>query len=109
MYKIEMSKTVYESLKSDLEKFRPNIQLILVECDDALERLGFCESAPCIVHVDLTEEEMELLLDDLMQLEIDAYNTETGKDPLPNDPFYLLYREFGWMWGVFHDAEWIDE
>ena len=109
MYKIEITKEVYENLKKDLAKFRPNIALILVECDEALERLGFCESAPCIVHIDLSEEEMEILLDDLIQLEVDAYNTETGAHPLPDDPFYLLYKGFGWMWGVFHDAEWIDE
>ena len=108
MYKIEITKEVYENLKKDLAKFRPNIALILVECDEALERLGFCESAPCIVHIDLSEEEMEILLDDLIQLEVDAYNTETGAHPLPDDPFYLLYKGFGWMWGVFYYAEWID-
>ena len=109
MYKFQVTKIIYKQLEENLSRFRPNIQLILVECDEALERLGFCESAPCIVCVDLTEEELETLLDDLLQLEIDAYNTGTGNDPLPNDPSYLLYEQFGWMRGIFCDAEWIDD
>ena len=42
-------------------------------------------------------------------LEMDAFNTETGEDPLPNDPLYMLYKKFGWMWGYFYSAEWIED
>lgn len=49
---------------------------------------------------------MDALVDDLIQLEIDAYNLEG--EPLPNDTCFLLYKEFGWMWDYFDGAEWID-
>ena len=109
MYKLELSKKEYELFKNTLAEFRPNIKIELIQCDEALERLGFCESAPCIIHVDLTKEDMETLIDELMQLEMDAFNTETGEDPLPNDPLYMLYKKFGWMWGYFYSAEWIED
>ncbi|MBQ8374731.1 MAG: hypothetical protein IJX98_04030 [Clostridia bacterium] len=105
MYKLQITKAEYERLKTALTEFRPNIKLILVECDDALERLGFCKSAPCIVRVDLTEEEMEILLEDLIDLEVSAYNTDDGNNPPKDDPFYILYEKYGWMWGYFYYAE----
>lgn len=104
-----MSKKEFENFKDTLERFRPGIKLEIVQCDDALEWLGFCNSAPCVVNIYLTEEEIDNLMDDLMQLEIDAYNTETGEDPLPNDPLYLEYKEFGWLWDYFYNAEWVDD
>ncbi len=97
---------MFEELQKCMARFRPEIKLILGECDDMLERLGFCNYAPCIIYVDVTEQEMDALVDDLIQIEIDAYNLEG--EPLPNDTCFLLYKEFGWMWDYFENAEWID-
>ena len=106
MYKLEIVKKVYERVKERLEEFRPNIKIELIVCDIMLEKLGFCESAPCIVYVHLEENEMEILLDDLLSLEIDAFN---GNDePEDDDPLYVLYKKYGWLYDVFVEAEWIE-
>ena len=48
-------------------------------------------------------------MDELIQLEIDAFNTEACEAPLPNDPLYILYKKFGWLWDYFYSAEWIED
>lgn len=106
MYKLKIVRKVYERLKESLEEFRPNIKIELINCDIMLEKLGFCESAPCIVYVDLEEKEMGVLLDDLYQLEIDAFNG--NQEPEDDDPLYVLYKKFGWIYDVFIEAEKIE-
>lgn len=107
MYKLEIVKKVYERVKERLEEFRPNIKIELIVCDIMLEKLGFCNSAPCIVNIHLDEEEMENLQLDLLNFEIDAFN---GNDePEDDDPLYVLYKKYGWLYYLFLQAELIED
>ena len=105
MIYLNIDKNTYSQINELLPDIWPEIQIELLVMDENLERLGFCESAPCRVSVDLSAEEYEQLLDELMQLEIDAYNTRDGKNPLEDDPEYIRYCKYGWMWDVLYSAE----
>lgn len=106
---INTDKMCYERIKALLPDIKPDIKITLVCCDDNLEKMGFCSSAPCIVCFDLSLDELEKLLDDLMQIEVDAFNTADGNDPPENDPYYQKYLKYGWLWDImFYAKEDID-
>ncbi len=105
MFYIRTDKVTYNRINTLLPDIRPDIKITLISCDDNLEKLGFCDSAPCVVSFDLNSDELENLLDELMYMEISAYNTENGKHPSDNDPDYQIYRKYGWMWDIFFYAE----
>lgn len=107
MYRLETDRSTYQSLKIDLAEVRPDIKVELVVCDIVLEKLGFCNSAPCIVNIHLDEEEMENLQLDFLNFEIDAFN---GNDePEDDDPLYVLYKKYGWLYYLFLQAELIED
>lgn len=49
--------------------------------------------------------ELEDIMDNLMQLEIDAFNTVDGEMPSSDDPFYQKYVKYGWLWNLFYNAK----
>lgn len=99
IYKIELSLEVYEKMKQCLSEIHPEIILNLVSCDYQLASLGFVKSPPCVVEFDLTDEQMNNLLDELMELETDS--VEMPKD----SPEYQAYEKYGWMWSYLYYAE----
>lgn len=103
MYKLEITKAEYLKLKDGLLKFAPNIKIELGECDDALDHLGFCTSAPCTVYLSIKTEELDMLLNRLENLEIEAYNS-----PKENSTQKDLYLEYGWIWNYLSNVEYVD-
>lgn len=93
IYKLETTKEKYLKLKERLFELNPNIKLVLVSCDDNLEKLGFTDSAPCVVDLYISEEECESLMDELMSMEEDAYasNDKENREK---------YDRYGWIWDV---------
>ncbi|MGN0624494.1 MAG: hypothetical protein ACI4JA_11195 [Oscillospiraceae bacterium] len=108
MYRIEMPKSIFERIKARLPEIYPDIMFNLVVCDDALENLGFVNDAPCIVDFYINEERYDELLDDLLQFEVDAFNTVDGCYPDKNDSQYQDYLKYGWMWDWFFHARRIE-
>jgi len=102
---LNVDKVLYNQISVLLPDIWPNIKINLLVADENLEKLGFCKSAPCLMTIDLSENEYEQLLDELLQLEIDAYNTPDGRVPSDKDPNYIRYRKYGWMWDVLYRAE----
>ena len=107
MYRLETDRNTYQSLKTDLLEIRPDIKVELVVCDIMLEKLGFCNLAPCIVNIYLDEEEMDKLQIDLLNFEIDAFNCNDY--PEDDDPLYVLYKKYGWLYYLFLEAELIED
>ena len=105
MVYLNISRALYIQISDLLPDIWPNIKIDLLAVDENLEKLGFCKSAPCMVSIDLSADEYEHLLDKLMQLEIDAYSTPDGKIPPDNDPDYIRYHKYGWMWDILYSAE----
>lgn len=89
-------KTVQE-LMNDLF---PHIKLELIS-DVSLPWLEL----PYSFTMSISYSELDDIMDDLMQLEIDAFNTEDGKLPSPNDPLYLKFEKYGWLWDLFFNAD----
>lgn len=105
MFYIDTDKSHFEQIKLLLPDIKPDIKITLTNCDDNLEQLGFCSSAPCTVCFDLCWDEMEKLLDELMQIEVDAFNTDDGGYPPQDDPHYQKYLKYGWLWDVLFYAK----
>ena len=80
---------MYKRLKLLLFEIHPEIKLVLASCDYALASLGFVDQPPCVIHVDITQEEMEKLLDELMDFEIASVDMpERSKE-------YQAYVKYG--------------
>jgi len=102
MYRLEVPLDVYQRLKQCLFEIHPEIKLVLASCDYALASLGFVDQPPCVIHVDLTQEDMEQLLDELMDFEIASVDMpEQSKE-------YQACVKYGWLWDIFYSAEYID-
>lgn len=106
---IELPKKVWERASECLADLRPDMEMKLLCCDDMLEKLGLCESAPCRISLNITTEEYEDLLEELIDMETAAYNTSDGKDPPKTDPLYQRYLKYGWLWSVLYLAEFLEE
>lgn len=107
MYKLELPLDEYQRLEKCLSEIHPEINLVLVSCDYALADLGFVESPPCVIKVELTEQECEALLYELMRYEVDAFN-QPDDQISEKTPAYQTYVKYGWMWDIFYSAEYIE-
>ncbi len=105
MLYLRTNKELYTQIATLLPDLRPDIKINLLSMDENLEKLGFCQSAPCEVSIELSAEEYEQLLDELMDMEVDAFATSDGSYPADDDPKYLLYCKYGWLWDVLYGAE----
>lgn len=72
MIKTEITKEKYKVLVEYFTEYHPDVAITLIECDDNLEKLGFCRSAPCIVSLDLDFEKANEILEQLTDFEIEA-------------------------------------
>ncbi|MBR5429271.1 MAG: hypothetical protein IK116_01960 [Firmicutes bacterium] len=102
MYQLAVPLNVYQRIKQNLFEIHPEIKVALVSCDYALASLGFVGQPPCVIHVDLTQEGMEQLLDELMDYEIDSV------DMPKQSKEYQAYVKYGGLWDIFYSAERID-
>lgn len=105
MYRLECDKDTYLKLQECLSEFMPSVKLTLLACDETLCRLGFVSSPPCVLLLHCSEKGMRRLLDDLDQTEINAFSSDDGRVPLAQQPDYLTFLRYGWMYGVLLKAE----
>ena len=99
MFKLSMSLKEYERLRQSLSEIHPEILFEVVSCDYALAALGFVSSPPCEFTVNVTNDKLEELLDELMDLEINAVGLPEHTEA------YRRYQKYGWMWDVLRFAE----
>ena len=98
----EINQETYQKIATRLHELHPDYKMQMVNCDINLERLGFCESAPCELHLDINEDQYLALLDELIGFEVDAYNTDSG-DPDTHSTEYELYERYTWIYDyLFH-------
>lgn len=102
---VETTKSVFEKFSKCFLELYPKTKIELLSCDETLERLGFCQSAPCSFKLYLSDDEYLMILDELMQMEVDAYNTSDGENPPESDPLYQRYLKYGWMWDILFYAK----
>ena len=92
MYRLEITKAEYEVFKERLQELHPEIRVHLSSCDEALKKLGFVESAPCIVFLDMNNVQMESLLHELDQFEVNLYNVNECSEDVQAENEYERYE-----------------
>ena len=76
MYLDDIPKSTAETYVQLLQELRPDCPVRIVQQDPSLCALGFVEEVPCRLEVNLTLDEVEALYDEVIQMEVDAYNEE---------------------------------
>lgn len=104
MIRLNLELPQYRRLEKQLPDICPDVKFYLESSDETLVKLGLSDVAPCVVAFELDEDGFEKMLDDIVWIEICAFNTEDGKDPLEDDEYYQKYLKCGWMFDVLHDA-----
>ena len=109
MIYLNTTKKTYERLKSCLPDLFPNVRIDVLVMDENLERLGFCESAPCELTINLNSKELEDLLDELIDIETDMVVACDGYYyGYENNYYYKRYEKYGWMYDIFYYVEAVD-
>ena len=102
MYRLETTKPLYEDIKELLPDIWPNIQIRLVSDDPNLVKLGFADEVPCVMELDITDEELDEIMLELCTIETFAFY---DGEPAKNDPYYLKYLKYCWMQDVLLGAK----
>lgn len=95
----------YKNIEESLKVICPWVKIQHIYTDNKLKELGFVESPPCCFSLDMSWDEFEYMMDELTQLEVDAFNTPHGEMPSKNDPLYQKYIKYGWLWNMFYNAD----
>lgn len=104
MIRLNLDLPQYQQLEKQLPDICPDVKFYLESSDETLVKLGLSDVAPCVVAFELDDDGFEKMLDDIVWIEICAFNTEDGKDPPKDDENYQKYLKYGWMFDVIHDA-----
>lgn len=88
-----------------LPEICPDVSFYTVAEDYNLELLGLCESALCVVVFNLDNDEFKELLDELNNIEIDAFNTKYGEHPKQDNSAYQKYLKYGCLYEILYNAE----
>lgn len=104
MLYVETEMASYETIEKSLADVYPKARLEHIFTDKALKALGFVDFPPCVFSLDMTWNEYEEMMDELMYIEVDAYNSSNGYDPDEDDEYYQKYLKYGWLWDLFYSA-----
>ena len=105
MVQINVSRDDFDKINALFPEIFPDVVFSLKVQDDALVKLGFCDSAPCVVEFDITAREFYDILEELIDLEINAYNTSNGREPAKENPAYQKYLKYGCLYEILYIAE----
>lgn len=100
-----MNKDECDKVQTLLPDICPIADFSLKVEDGNLAKPGFADSAPCVGEFGLTINEFYELLDELNNIEIDAFNTPNGTYPLKSDPAYQKYLKYGCLYDILYNAE----
>ena len=81
----DIKKDQAEKLITAISDLRPDIRIRIVAEDEMLFKLGFTQYLTCSVDIDMSEEAVSELVEEVQQMEIDAYNYDERK---LKDPVY---------------------
>lgn len=102
---VNMNMDDYRKMEKSLPDIFPEVSFFIKEADQNLVKLGLCESAPCVVMFNLDNNEFEDMLDELNEIEIDAFNTNYGEYPKQDNPAYQKYLKYGCLYEILYNAE----
>ena len=90
MYIDNIPKADAEKYVHLLKELDPDCPIRIVDEDTNLYLLGFADDIPCRLEINLTFDKAEQLYDEVIQMEIDAYNED---DYIINSPYAKLTDE----------------
>ncbi|MBQ3195298.1 MAG: hypothetical protein IJB65_02415 [Clostridia bacterium] len=102
---IKIKREEFDILQTLIPELYPNVPFSLITEDNCLVALGLCDSAPCIVEFNLTEDEFDQLLEDLNEIEVAAFNTPSGTHPNKDNTAYQKYLKYGCLYDILYNAE----
>lgn len=70
----DIPKEHMDKLISAIADLRPAMHIRVISEDTALYQLGFVQYVPCLIEIDASDEEIEELVEEVQQMEIDAWN-----------------------------------
>jgi hypothetical protein len=91
MIRLNLELPQYRRLEKQLPDICPDVKFYLESSDETLVKIGLSDVAPCVVAFELDDDGFEKMLDDIVWIEICAFNTEDGKDPPEDDEYYQKY------------------
>ncbi|MDP4133363.1 MAG: hypothetical protein Q8882_05065 [Bacillota bacterium] len=93
----ETDMETYLRLKQCLSEIYPQVEVTLLKSDPMLKKLGFVETVPCKIELNITKAQRDKIRDMVLQFEINAFNTIDGKYPPENSMEYKNYYKYGWI------------
>ena len=105
MLKFHLDKNDYEKVAELLPELFPEIKIQLEMCDENLVNLGFCQFAPCIVTLNISQEKFKDIIDELIDIETDAFDTKYGNYPKDEDPIYQKFLKYGCLYNILNNVE----
>lgn len=73
---IDIDKKYAEECKQLLFELRPNVKVNILDGDVNLYKLGFIDYYPCVLEIYMSEEEIDDLMDEILDMEINAFNID---------------------------------
>ena len=109
MLYIETDICTFDKIETSMSIVYPSAKIEHIFTDTSLKSLGFTDNPPCVFSLDMSWDEYNDMMDELSQLETDAFNTSEGSDSYPSNESYTLYTEHGWLWDMFCNAYYNDK
>lgn len=85
-------------VKEKMYELYPTIPVKIVEGDYNLFKLGFVDNIPCALEINITEEEINEVIDEMTNMECIAYNCT---DPVENSAEMLRYLRYEVLQNLF--------
>ena len=105
MVQLKIDRDDFDKIKALLPDICPEVSFSLQTEDDNLVKLGFCDSAPCVVEFDMRAREFYEMLDTLNDIEVDAFNVPDSSESLRNTCAYQQYLKYGCLYDILCEAE----
>lgn len=105
MVQLKINRDDFDKIKSLLPDICPAVSFSLQIEDNNLVKLGFCNSAPCVVGFDMSVQAFYEMLDTLNDIEIDAFNGLDSTELSRNTPAYQKYLKYGCLYDILFMAE----
>lgn len=102
MLVVEITGDAFEQVQECLQELFPDVTVELISKEISLPN-GL--EIPCAFSLNVSWQKLEDMMQTLMQYEIDAFNTDARELPAADDPYFLQYKRYGWLWDLFYNAK----
>lgn len=102
---MEQPSIEYEQLEQDLHEVCPWVKIKKEDWSNYYVEFGFSADNAFLVVLDLTLAEYDEMLNELLQIEVDAFNTSSGEMPDERDELYIRYERLGYLYDFFNNAK----